>query len=105
MQVGEAADGKEALQKVDSLKPDIIFMDIKLPGENGLELTQRIKAGDPNITVIVLTSYDLLEYRQAASKYGANYFLSKDTSTEELVKLIERILSERGPDAVTAGRD
>jgi two-component system response regulator YesN len=93
MDIGEAADGKEALQKVDAVEPNLIFVDIKLPGGNGLELTKRIKADHPKITIIILTSYDLPEYREAANQCGANYFLSKDISTEELLKLVQLILS------------
>lgn len=99
MEIGEAADGKEALKKVDALEPNLIFVDIKLPGENGLELTKRIKLDHPKVTIIILTSYDLPEYRQAADRCGANYFISKDISTEELVKLVQLILSEKGIDS------
>ena len=100
MVVEEAAEGKEALRKVDAFRPDIIFMDIKLPGENGLELTKRIKAGDPRITVIILTSYDLPEYRQAADQYGADYFLSKISSSgKEIASLVQSILSDQGIDS------
>lgn len=100
MVVEEAADGKEALRKVDAFRPDIIFMDIKLPGENGLELTKRIKADDHRIIVIILTSYDLPEYRQAADQYGADYFLSKSSSSgKEIASLVESILSDQGIDS------
>ena len=86
----EAGEGNEAIQKVDSLCPDLIFMDIKLPGESGLELTRRIKAHCPETKIIVLTSYDLPEYREAAARFGANDFLTKGSSTrEEILKLVE----------------
>ena len=94
MDVGEAVDGKEALQKVETLGPDLIFMDIKLPGENGLDLTKKIRADYPKIIIIILTSYDLPEYRQAAYQYGAKYFISKGLwSGEEILALVESILS------------
>lgn len=93
MDISEAENGKEALQKVDDLPPDLIFMDIKLPGENGLELTAKIKTKYPNVTVIVLTSYDTQEYREAATQAKANYFLSKGSSTREsILTLIKSIL-------------
>lgn len=99
MVVAEAADGKEALQKVDAFLPDLIFMDIKLPGENGLELTKKIRTYYPKIIIIILTSYDLPEYREAAYQYGANYFVSKSSSTrEEILALVESILSDLGLD-------
>jgi DNA-binding NarL/FixJ family response regulator len=97
MEILEAGDGEEALRKMMVSPPDLIFVDIKLPGESGLELTRKIKAQYPATTVIILTSYDLPEYREAANQYRANYFLSKGTTTKEsIVKLVETILSERG---------
>jgi CheY-like chemotaxis protein len=85
----EAGEGNEAIQKVDSLCPDLIFMDIKLPGESGLELTRRIKAQCPETKIIVLTSYDLPEYGRRW-RFGANDFLTKGSSTrEEILKLVE----------------
>lgn len=96
MPVEEAADGEEALQRIDAIVPDIIFMDIKLPGENGLQITKKIKAKYPEIRVIILTYYDLPEHREAAFQCGANHFLSKGTSTQEIVDLIQSILSEKG---------
>ncbi len=77
-EIEEAADGREALEKVDSFIPDLIFMDIRLPDENGLELTRKIKAARPDTDIVILTYYDLPEYREAAFRYGANAFLVKD---------------------------
>jgi DNA-binding NarL/FixJ family response regulator len=96
MAVSEATDGEEALQRIDAIVPDIIFMDIKLPGENGLQITKKVKAKYPKISVIILTYYDLPEHREAAFQCGANHFLSKGTSTQEIVDLIQSILSEKG---------
>ena len=66
MDIIEAADGVEAFQKIDGHPPNLIFMDISLPGESGLELTRRIKADYPDVTIIILTSHDSPEYREAA---------------------------------------
>jgi DNA-binding NarL/FixJ family response regulator len=99
MAVEEAGDGEEALRKIDALVPDIIFMDIKLPGENGLQVTRKVKTKYPEITVIVLTYYDLPEHRDAALQCGASHFLPKGTSTEEVVGLVQSILSEKGCDS------
>ncbi len=62
----EARDGSELFSRIAAFRPKIVFMDISLPGECGLELTRKIKIDYPNIIVILLTSYDLPEYRQAA---------------------------------------
>ena len=87
----EAINGEEALLQVEALRPDVIFMDIRLPGENGLQVTQKIKARYPKTIVIILTGYDLPECREALSPY-TEYFFSKDsTTTEDIFTLIESI--------------
>jgi DNA-binding NarL/FixJ family response regulator len=81
------------MQKIAAHLPDVIFMDVKLPGENGLDLTAKIKAAYPNTIVVILTSYDTLEYREAAGKAKANYFLAKGSSSKEgILTLVESIL-------------
>ena len=95
MGIEEAGDGEDALGKIGTLSPHLVFMDIKLPGQNGLEVTREIKARYPGIRVIILTSYDLPEYREAAENYGADYFLSKGSSSrEEIIALVDSISSE-----------
>ena len=97
MDIIEAGDGIEAFQNIDSHPPNLIFMDIQLPGENGLELTRKIKANYPEIIVIILTTHDLPEYREAAAGAKADYFLSKGSiSTGEVFKLVKSILLEKG---------
>jgi len=96
VQILEAADGEDAMQKVAAHAPDVIFMDVKLPGESGLDLTAKIKADHPNTIVIILTSYDTPEYREAAGKAKANYFLAKGSSSKEgILTLVQSILPER----------
>ena len=93
MDIIEAADGVEAFQKIDSHPPNLIFMDIRLPGENGLELTRKVKTSHPDIMVIIFTSYDLTEYRETANRYKADYFFPKGSSaTKDIFSLIESIL-------------
>ena len=96
MVVEEAEDGEEALQKIDANVPHIIFMDIKLPGENGLRITEKLKTKYPEAIVIILTYYDLPEHREAAFQCGANHFLSKGTSSQEVADLVQSIISEKG---------
>jgi len=96
MEVLEAGNGEEALKKIETLPPDLVFMDIKLPGDSGLELTRKIRAQYPNMPIVILTSYDLPEYREAASQCQANYFLSKGSTTKEnILTLVKSILSSR----------
>ncbi len=93
MIIAEAGDGEEALRRIDTLFPNLIFMDINLPGENGLELTRKIKATHPETPIIILTSYDLPEYRQVAYEHGANSFLVKGSFTlGELITMVESLI-------------
>jgi DNA-binding NarL/FixJ family response regulator len=90
-------DGQAALERIENSLPDLIFMDIRLPGESGLHLTEHIKRRHPEIIVTILTSYDWPEYRDAAYKFGADYFLMKGSSTKrEIMDLIESILKKLG---------
>jgi DNA-binding NarL/FixJ family response regulator len=96
LEISEAANAEEAMQKIDVHPPDLIFVDIKLPGENGLALTAKIKDKYPDAIVIILTSYDTPEYREAAIQAKANYFLSKGSSSKEgILTLVESIFACR----------
>ncbi len=105
MEIAEAENGAEALEKVGSLSPNLIFMEIRLPGQSGLELTEKIKEAHPDIVIIILTNYDLPEYREAAARFKADYFFSKDSMTiGEVITLVKPMLSrkefnENGADA------
>jgi len=97
MSIIEAGDGVEAFQKIDAHPPNLIFMDISLPGENGLELTRRIKADYPNVIIIILTSHDSPEYREAAMRSKADYFFSKGAFLNDGVfTLVKSILLTKG---------
>ncbi len=77
MEIIEAANGEEAFKRLSSNAVDLVFMDIRLPGENGLELTRKIKAKYKDVTVAMLTSYDSAEYREAAARCGADCYIAK----------------------------
>jgi len=97
MGIIEAADGVQAFQKIDGHPPNLIFMDISLPGENGLELTRKIKADYPNVTIIILTSHDSPEYREAAIGCKADYFFSKGALLNDgIFILVRSILLKKG---------
>jgi DNA-binding NarL/FixJ family response regulator len=100
MVIAEAEGGEEVRRKLHTLVPDLIFMDIELSGENGLDLTKQIKMGYHKTIVIILTSYDLPEYRKAAAQSGASYFFSKDSvSVEEIVKVVKYIIGDHDREA------
>jgi len=97
MLIEEAQDATEALQKIKAFLPDVIFMDIRLPGESGLELTRSIKASHPEIAIIILTAYDLREYREAAYDGGADAFITKNSlSLADIAALIKSVFSDDG---------
>ena len=93
IEILEAADGEKALQIVDATSPDLVFMDIQLPGENGLQTTRKIKTRYPRIIVVIITTYDIPEYREAAFRYGANRFIPKDSlDWKEIETVVEDLM-------------
>jgi DNA-binding NarL/FixJ family response regulator len=88
----EFPDGELAFSQVARFSPNLILIDIGLPGENGLEITRRIKAAYPQIPVLILTSNDIDEYREAASQCGADGFLTKDMPFERIAESVGSIL-------------
>ena len=99
--VGEAADGATALRQVAALHPDVVLMDIRMPGMNGIEATELIVADHPASRVLILTTFDLDEYAFAALRAGASGFLLKDARPAELSQAIRSVA--RG-DAVVSAR-
>ncbi|WP_425058521.1 Transcriptional regulatory protein DegU [Sporomusa carbonis] len=89
--IGEAADGEETIKQVESLKPDIILLDVNMPRLNGLEVTRRLKAADANVKVIILTIHDDEGYVLEVIKAGAVGYLLKDIEPGMLVKAIRTV--------------
>ena len=77
IRVDVAKDGLEGFSKLADSSPDVIFMDIELPGENGLELTRRICGSYDGIDIVVISNHDFPEYRQQAYRNGAGCFIAK----------------------------
>jgi YesN/AraC family two-component response regulator len=90
--IDEAVNGEEALEKIAGISPHLIFIDLRLPGMNGLQLTQKIKKDFPNVRIAIVTGYDTPEYRQAAAQFGAEAFFVKESlKWDEVKALIESI--------------
>ncbi|MFC2010994.1 response regulator transcription factor [Chloroflexota bacterium] len=87
--VGQGANGEEALFQTEILSPDIVLMDIKMPGVNGIELTRQITQNYPSCRVIMLTLYD--EYLTQAMEAGAKGYLLKDIKRQELAQAIRQV--------------
>ena len=95
VEVQEAADGDEGLPIVEAFQPDLIFLEIQLPTETGLDLAGRIKAAHPDIIIVILTSYDLPEYKLAVEQSGVEHMVPKDDWTgEDMIALVQSIFSE-----------
>jgi DNA-binding NarL/FixJ family response regulator len=89
--VAEAGNGEEAIAAVRRLRPDVVLMDVRMPGLDGLEATRRIVVGGRTCRVIMLTTFDLDEYVYAALEAGASGFLLKDVSPEHLVASVRMV--------------
>ena len=87
---------KGSLEKISERPTDLIFVDIELAGESGLELIRKIRATHAGPVIAIFTSYDLPEYRTAAKQSGANYFFSKGgSSMEEVLTLVDTVIFEK----------
>jgi DNA-binding NarL/FixJ family response regulator len=99
--VGEAADGRTAIDQVAALRPDVVLMDVRMPGVDGIEATRRIVAEHPAVRVLILTTFDVDEHAFAALRAGASGFLLKDATPAELASAVRVVASG---DSVVAPR-
>jgi len=88
---GEAASGKEAIDKIDNIRPDVILMDISMPDMTGLEATEVLKKKIPDIKIIALTMHDSEKYVNEIMRLGAQGYILKDSDPIELIKAIETV--------------
>ncbi|MEJ2618975.1 MAG: response regulator transcription factor [Candidatus Thiodiazotropha sp.] len=91
--VGEADNGRDAIRRVIELKPDLVIMDLNMPGMNGMDAIREIKERDAEIKTLVLTVHNEEEYVLASLKAGANGYVLKDATQNELMTAAERVLS------------
>lgn len=89
--VGRAGDGLEAVERVAELGPDVVLMDVQMPGVDGIEATRRIVAAHPETTVVVLTTFDRDDYLFAALEAGASGFLLKNADPDDLVDAVRAV--------------
>ncbi|MEW1974135.1 response regulator transcription factor [Microbacterium profundi] len=89
--VGEAGDGEEAIRRARELRPDVVLMDIRMPGLDGIAATEAIVAAMPDTRVLVLTTFDLDEYAFGAIRAGASGFLLKDAQRHEMTSAVRAV--------------
>jgi two-component system response regulator NreC len=93
--IGQASDGRQTVSLVQKLKPDIVIMDISMPGLNGIEATRQIKAIDENIKIIALSVHDEALYVRRMLKAGASGYLVKHSDFNELVEAIRAVTRDQ----------
>jgi DNA-binding NarL/FixJ family response regulator len=91
--VGEAADGAQAIAQAAALRPDVVLMDVRMPGVNGIDATRRIAAELPDVKVLILTTFDIDEYALTGLRVGASGFLLQNARTDELLAGIRTVAS------------
>lgn len=86
--VGEASDGASAVEQIAALRPDVVLLDIRMPGANGIEVTRQARRASPEAKILILTTYDEDEYVLGALQAGAQGYLLKTASREQLISAI-----------------
>lgn len=99
--VGETSNGVEAVERYSEMHPDVVLMDLRMPEMNGVEAMRRIKDSDPEAKFIVLTTFDTDEYIFDAIEAGANGYLLKESSREELFQAVRAV--NRGESLIDPG--
>lgn len=95
--VGEAADGDAAVALIDELRPDVVLLDLRLPGRDGVAVMRDVRALHPEVRFLVLTTYDTDEYIGAALAAGAQGYLLKDAAPEELARAVRALIQGGAP--------
>ena len=96
LRIFEAENASKTMEIIETVPPDLVFMDIRLPDGNGFRLTERIKEQYPQTTIFIITNHDSMEYKEAADHCGADGFLSKRASTlSAIIKAVESLPSQR----------
>ena len=92
--VGQAGEGFEATELIQKLKPDVVILDIRMPGGNGINVLKNIKKDEPAPTVIMLTAYPYPQYRKKCLEARADYFFDKSTEFNEVTKVLKQLIDE-----------
>ena len=93
--VGQVNNGKDAIATISESKPDVVILDIRLPGLSGIDVLKDIRAKKLPIRVIMLTNYPYPPYRKKCKELGADYFFDKVTEIEEITKVLEELAKKK----------
>jgi DNA-binding NarL/FixJ family response regulator len=96
--VGQAKNVAEAINAIHRLQPDVVILDIRMPGGSGIDILENIKQDRAGPMVIILTNYPYPGYRQKCLAAGADFFLDKSTEFDQIPKLLERLQQGSGAD-------
>ena len=94
--VGQAHNGQDAITSISEAKPDVVILDIRLPGPSGIDVLKDIRNKKLPIRVIMLTNYPYPQYRKKCESLGADYFFDKVAEIEEIPKVIEKLSKNHG---------
>lgn len=93
---GQAETVAEAIAGIQKLRPDVVILDIRMPGGSGIDVLKRVKQGEVTPIVIILTNYPYPGYRQKCLQAGADFFLDKSTEFDQIPKLFEQFKRDKG---------
>jgi len=92
--VGQAQNAPEAIDSIQKLKPDVVILDIRMPGGNGIAVLKEIKKYSKAPIVIMLTNYPYPQYRKKCKELGADYFFDKSTEFEKINEVLENLIKD-----------
>ncbi len=92
--IGQARDGLEAIDLIQKLKPEVVILDIRMPGKSGIDVLQNIKENDPTTRVIMFTNYPYPQYRDKCLKTGADFFFDKSADFDQLIQVLNTLVQE-----------
>lgn len=94
--IGEAKDAPEAVEQVRELEPEVVILDVRMPGGGGIGALEHIRSFNPTTDIIVLTNYPYPQYKQRCLDAGATYFLDKSTEFDKIHEVLDEIALRRG---------
>ena len=93
--IGQASNANDAVKAILKLKPDVVILDIRLKGGNGISVLQELKRKVPSLIIIMLTNYPYPEYRRKCEELGADYFFDKVTDIEKITEVFKQLIKGR----------